>query len=284
MKFTSSITAVITACAFTVPVDAAADPTWSYHARDKSMVTTSQWDTTWETCGGDRQSPIDIDTTGVFNRPKRFPLKFHGQCTSYNLSEPHEPLEVDAIGGDCGASLRGEVYDLKQFHLHAPSEHTIDGKQLDGEIHFVHMNSETEALLVLGIFLEIGPVSDKWMGPVLDALEQVNSTTESDAIVVDLEPYATMIRKAVVKGAIYNYPGSLTTPGCGENADWWVVERPITITSADFDRLHKDLVEYPITDKGKNARPVQPLNDRIVTRYKFKALKKPVATFDFSSV
>ena len=93
-----------------------------------------------------------------------------------------------------------------------------------------------------------------------------------------------MIRKAILKGGIYNYPGSLTTPGCGENADWWVVESPITITSADFDRLQKDLVEYPITDNGKNARPVQPLNDRIVTHYRFNASKKPVATFDFSSV
>ena len=93
-----------------------------------------------------------------------------------------------------------------------------------------------------------------------------------------------MIRKAILKGGIYNYPGSLTTPGCGENADWWVVESPITITSADFDRLHQDLVEYPITDNGENARPVQPLKDRIVTHYKFKAPKKPVATFDFSSV
>lgn len=88
--------------------------------------------------------------------------------------------------GDCGASLRGEVYDLDHFHLHAPSEHTIYGKHMDGEIHFVHMNSDTEALLVVGVFLEIGPVSDKWMGPVLDALELVNSTAVTDAIVVDL--------------------------------------------------------------------------------------------------
>ena len=88
--------------------------------------------------------------------------------------------------GDCGASLRGEVYDLDHFHLHAPSEHTIYGKHMDGEIHFVHMNSDTEALLVVGVFLEIGPVSDKWMGPVLDALELVNSTAVTDTIVVDL--------------------------------------------------------------------------------------------------
>ncbi|ETM57040.1 hypothetical protein L914_00083, partial [Phytophthora nicotianae] len=50
-------------------------------------------------------------------------------------------------------------------------------------------------------------------------------------------------------------------------ADWWVVQNPITISSVDFGRLHQDLLEYHITDNGNNARPVQPLNGRKVTRY-----------------
>ena len=76
-----------------------------------------------------------------------------------------------------------------------------------------------------------------------------------------------MVRAAAASGGIYNYPGSLTTPGCEENADWWVVRNPIKISSTDYDRLHQDLVEYHITDNGNNARPVQPLNGRTVTRY-----------------
>lgn len=89
--------------------------------------------------------------------------------------------------GNCGISLHGEFYDLKQFHLHSPSEHTLDGKHLNGEIHFVHVDRESKALLVVGVFLKIGPVSDEWLGPVLDALEQVNcTTTKRDAIVVNL--------------------------------------------------------------------------------------------------
>ncbi|KAG6623239.1 putative carbonic anhydrase [Phytophthora cinnamomi] len=196
--------------------------------------------------------PIDIKTVVKACKGKKNPLSFSGQCSQYNLTEPHEPLEVDVIGA---------IYKMAQFHLHAPSGHTVDGKAHDGEMHFVHKSSDGSALLVVGIFLDISPKSDVWLGPVLDALENVNSTahTKNEAITVQL--------KASKIGGIYNYAGSLTTPGCDETADWWVVQTPIQISSADFTRLHKDLLEYHITDDGNNARPVQPLNGRIVTRY-----------------
>ncbi|ETK97339.1 hypothetical protein F441_00103 [Phytophthora nicotianae CJ01A1] len=157
---------------------------------------------------------------------------------------------------------------MAQFHLHAPSEHTLNGKALDGEIHFVHKSADGKALLVIGLFLQVGPKSDPWLGPVLDALEHVNSTDErSAAVVVQLKSYSNLIRQASKHCGVYNYPGSLTTPGCDETADWWVVQDPIKISSIDFGRLHQDLVEYHITDNGNNARPVQPLNGRKVTRY-----------------
>lgn len=88
--------------------------------------------------------------------------------------------------GDCAVSLKEKTFKLAQFHLHAPSEHTIDGKQLDGEIHFVHVSGDGKALLVVGVLIQIGPKSDSWLNPVLDALELVNSTARSDAIVVNL--------------------------------------------------------------------------------------------------
>ncbi|KAG2773235.1 hypothetical protein Pcac1_g15935 [Phytophthora cactorum] len=62
----------------------------------------------------------------------------------------------------------------------------------------------------------------------------------------------------------YNYPGSLTTPGCDEIVDWWVVQQPMSISSADFTRLQTQLKELHVTDNGNNARPVLPLNGRTV--------------------
>ncbi|KAE8974399.1 hypothetical protein PR003_g26987 [Phytophthora rubi] len=269
MKFVASISATIAACALTVSADVATGPVWGYRANDASMVHTSKWAEQWKACGGVRQSPIDIKTVAKTGKCEINPLSFSGECSQYNLTEPHEPLEVDVIGGNCVASVNDVSYKMAQFHLHAPSEHTVDGKAHDGEIHFVHKSSDGSALLVVGIFLDVSPQSDAWLGPVLDALESVNSTdhAKNEAITVQLNSYSGMIKKASKTGGIYNYPGSLTTPGCDETADWWVVQTPIQISSADFARLHKDLLEYHITDDGNNARPVQPLNGRAVTRY-----------------
>ena len=86
-------------------------------------------------------------------------------------------------------------------------------------------------------------------------------------LLIHRESYSAMVMKASSRGVIYNYPGSLTTPSCNETVDWWVVQNPIQISSIDFGRLHQDLVEYSITDNGNNARPAQPLNDRVVVRY-----------------
>jgi carbonic anhydrase len=49
----------------------------------------------------------------------------------------------------CTLYKGGKVYQLKQFHFHTPSEHTIDGKQYEMEMHLVHVNEQNE-IAVLG--------------------------------------------------------------------------------------------------------------------------------------
>jgi len=50
-------------------------------------------------------------------------------------------LRVDFQDGSLVVwDTKGEsnAYRLIQYHIHAPSEHTIDGKNFDVEIHMVH--------------------------------------------------------------------------------------------------------------------------------------------------
>jgi carbonic anhydrase len=54
----------------------------------------------------------------------------------------------------------------------------------------------------------------------------------------------------------YTFEGSLTTPPCSESVTWYVLKHPVSVSTEEvtrFSKLYRD-----------NARPVQPLNDRVV--------------------
>jgi carbonic anhydrase len=54
----------------------------------------------------------------------------------------------------------------------------------------------------------------------------------------------------------YTFTGSLTTPPCSEGVTWFVLKHPATISAEEIERfsqLYRD-----------NARPTQPLYDRVV--------------------
>ena len=54
----------------------------------------------------------------------------------------------------------------------------------------------------------------------------------------------------------YQFMGSLTTPPCSEGLQWHVLTKPITASKAQIAALKKL--------EGMNARPVQPLNGRLL--------------------
>jgi carbonic anhydrase len=47
-----------------------------------------------------------------------------------------------------GGPLGTDVYELLQFHWHAPSEHTLNGVQPVAELHAVHINTNNHSELV----------------------------------------------------------------------------------------------------------------------------------------
>ncbi|KAH7472377.1 Alpha carbonic anhydrase 7 [Phytophthora ramorum] len=229
------------------------------------MASPEQWAEHYPTCGGSKQSPIDIEVFGGCNAETRS-LTFSGDCTDYNLTQSEESFKASVDGGSCAVSANGASYNMLQFHLHAPSEHTLNGEHLDGEVHFVHSNTDGSALLVVGVFFKAvdGGETDDWVASVLDALDTVSMNT---TVSMSTTSYAAVVNAAADAHGVFNYAGSLTTPACSEIVDWWVIKEPVKISTTDLERLQSQLKELPITDDGKNARPVHPLNGRVVTAY-----------------
>ena len=88
---------------------------------------------------GMKQSPIDIVPDNaqearfappLFFKYKPTPLKIEN--TGHYVEVPYDPTSYLSIG-----SQPTDVYQLVQFHFHAPSEHAINGVLYDAELHLV---------------------------------------------------------------------------------------------------------------------------------------------------
>ncbi len=141
--------------------------------------------------------------------------------------------------------FRGDTYQLLQFHFHGKSEHTVDGKRYDMVVHYVHQNLKTGNLLVVAIFFEEGKEN-----PVLNT---IISNVGKD-ITINPRDLAPKERKN-----FYHYVGSLTTPPCSENVQWFLLKNPAQASKEQITAFRKYYVD--------NQRPVQELNDREIAAY-----------------
>jgi carbonic anhydrase len=119
----------------------------------------------------------------------------------------------DALGNDL-------TYYPAQLHFHAPSEHTVNGKHYDLEMHIVHLTEGGAPGAVIGIFFDReagGPLSNKLLGELQPNLAtQVGHTTNGP---IDLNDFFSSLNFE----NYWQYEGSLTTPPCTEGIKWSVI-------------------------------------------------------------
>ena len=170
---------------------------------------------------GTEQSPINLtEATGVL--PASLTLNY--QATPLTIKNNGHTIRVDYATGS--TMLLDDVpFDLKQFHFHAPSEHLENGQAAAMEVHFVHQNSETKALAVIGVFLKVGDRNDA-LQPIWNQMPQragVRKTLRGSTFNA-----ASLLPANMDK--FYRYSGSLTTPPCSEAVTWLVMKEAITVS------------------------------------------------------
>jgi len=106
---------------------------------------------------GKQQSPIDIAGGSIQDLPE---ITFHYQPTELNILNNGHTIQVNY---DAGSSIEvaGAAYELRQFHFHAPSEHTVNGKHSALEMHLVHQKSNG-ALGVVGVMINSGQTNQQF--------------------------------------------------------------------------------------------------------------------------
>ena len=198
---------------------------------------------------GHHQSPIDIRNP---QKAELSPIRFDYHPSPLHIIDNGHTIMINYAAG---SSIRvgDKQYTLKQFHFHRPSEEKINGKPYEMVVHLVHSDQEGN-LAVVAILFESGKdnplIQELWN----DVPKEKEKEKRLDTVTInaaDLLPTET---------GYYTFSGSLTTPPCSENVTWFVLKRPVTVTKKEIEQFAK-LYRH-------DARPTQPLNDRVVLESK----------------
>ena len=227
---------------------------WGYEVNDGPEAWSSMA-SEWILCAeGLEQSPIDladaieIDLPAVdIDTPSEQEVEVLNQEGVIGALDNGHTIQVNTKDGG-SMTVGDKTYALLQFHFHSPSEHTVDGKHLPMEMHFVHQ-AEDGALAVAGVLIEEGAenpaVGTLWpqllLGPGAKTTIQIPAGFDENIF-----PDAGT--------GFYHYEGSLTTPPCSERVQWYVRISPTPFSREQITafKAHYD----------HNNRPVQALNER----------------------
>merc|ERR1711935_111617 len=258
----------------------------------------TNWDTNYPTCGGDRQSPVNIDSDDVFPADYsdfEFSLNYKIlqkgtiENSGYSLKFTVDDSKPATISG---GPLSNWTYTLHSFHLHwgsengQGSEHTVDGNSYDAELHLVHYRSDYDnltaaiadgqgnSLAVVGIFIQETMPWDQYHG-VMDS-ETVNNLKMAAnelskprrgpaALSTDMEVVLDQFTSAITDlNGLYHYEGSLTTPSCDEIVQWVVLDKPLHVRKNGLLAALRRNLDSNGDAIQDNYRPTQTLNGRFI--------------------
>ncbi|KAK7262284.1 hypothetical protein RJT34_29850 [Clitoria ternatea] len=212
----------------------------------------------WSICNsGSMQSPIDLLNKRVQIVTHLGTLQLNYQPSNATLRNRGHDIQLEWLEGTSYLQVNGTQYVLKQFHWHSPSEHTIHGRRFDLELHMVHETPSGETA-VIGILYKAGK-PDPLLSLLTNELEGVSDRMAgAETAVGAMDP--RMVKIGTSTTHYYRYIGSLTVPPCDQNVSWTIL-RQVRSVSREQIRLLRVAVH---DESNSNARPLQPVNKRLV--------------------
>ncbi len=226
--------------------DAAPTASWGYSGAGAAPY----WGTlspSYEACAsGQAQSPINISEYLQENLPAIEAGYVDSGLSVFNTGKTIQ------VNFDEGSSIgvNGQQYNLLQLTFHTPSEHYLDGAPYPMEAQFVHQ-TESGAVGIVSVMMRLGAHNPVIEGIWQNAPIQAGETKDVDSVKINA---AALMPSSL---SHYHYTGSLTIPPCTEGVEWFVMKDTLELSEIQLKAFQ---ALFPV-----NARPVQSLNDRVVS-------------------
>ncbi|KAJ4934629.1 hypothetical protein JOQ06_007414 [Pogonophryne albipinna] len=249
MEFLSVFVSAVLICVISAAGIAHDGIHWTY---TEGALDQMHWPTKYPSCGGKKQSPINIQRRSVRHNPDMLQLELNGydaQSGNFLMSNNGHSVQIDLPPTMMITKGLPGKYTAVQMHLHwggwdleaSGAEHTIDGIRYMAELHVVHYNSDkyksfTEArdkpdgLAVLAFFYDEGHFENTYYSDFISNLDNIKYT-----------------------GQTMNISGIDT-----------VFDTPITLSRNQIRKLEHTLMDIHNQTLWNDYRMAQPLNSRVV--------------------
>ncbi|KAI6685814.1 hypothetical protein NL676_031727 [Syzygium grande] len=212
----------------------------------------------WNMCrNGSMQSPIDLLSDRVQVVAHLGRLKRSYEASNATLKNRGHDIMLRWEGDAGYIYVNGTQYSLKQCHWHSPSEHAVNGRRFDLELHMVHESAKGE-IAVVGVMYKMAQ-PDTFLSTMMNHIERIADTHGVERAIGIVNPNHIKIGSR----RYYRYVGSLTVPPCTQNVLWTIVHKVRTVSREQVKLLREAVRD----DSEFNARPLQPLNRRLVQLY-----------------
>ncbi|XP_062999932.1 carbonic anhydrase 15-like isoform X2 [Elgaria multicarinata webbii] len=265
---------------------------WCYDSQDLKCGP-FHWKDITVSCGGENQSPINIDRRKTRRDksldeisfegydqapPGRWRLLNDGHTVIMNLDGASTAEQINITKGGLQ-----DKYRALQFHFHwgdlnrNGSEHTIDRRQYPMEMHLVHMNTKYKTineakghpngLAVLSFLFKVSDADNTNYNTIVAGLKNISRPDEYVELASTFS-LSNLLPSMASLSKYYRYKGSLTTPSCEEVVTWTVFEEEIPISKQQLNEFVNTIyfknVGMTTLKMTNNFRPPQPLNSRNV--------------------
>ncbi|XP_011077301.1 alpha carbonic anhydrase 7-like [Sesamum indicum] len=214
----------------------------------------------WAACNnGSLQSPIDMsnERVRIISRSEK---RTYRAANATVRNRGHD-IQMQWFGDAGSIFINGTEYPLRNAHWHSPSEHTINGRRYDLELHLVHLNTDPNVknkIAVIGVFYKIGK-PNQFLSKLMTNIRSMIDKKDEEKILGMIDPEDIKIRSK----RYYRYMGSLTVPPCTEGVIWTINKKVKTVSRDQVKLLREAVHDYA----EENARPLQPKHNRDVYLY-----------------